>query len=245
MKIYAPVSNPCSEELCLLCSIFLSFVFVRGRVIFSYGTFKWTSSSFFPPVDFRVHNRLNLFFLPYACWVLIYITGGYKPECELWSYLCARSAWKMKYDFSSLKTMEGLKSFCTHSEQPGSQMVHCRRTRGSPQGQQGLPWSDCKIGTGVRCEGYKCKHTWRKWVTIPTLLLAHCASPRILETDAKIWPLCAFGSLNKQMLPWQFLAGFCSDLLFKRAWCWVCVPVTEMGFVLGLTVPGRSTSLPP
>lgn len=33
---------------------------------------------------------------------------------------------------------------------------------GSLQGQQGLCWSDCKIGTGVRCEGYKCKHTQRK-----------------------------------------------------------------------------------
>lgn len=132
--------------------------------------------------------------------------------------------------------MEGLKSFCMHSEQPGSWMVHCGRTRGSLQGQQGLSCSDYKIGTGVRCEGYKCKHTQRKWVTIPTLLLAHCASPRISETDAKSWPLGAFGSLNKQMLPWQFLAGFCCDLLFKRAWCRVCMPVTGTGFVLGLTV---------
>lgn len=130
--------------------------------------------------------------------------------------------------------MEGLKSFCTHSEQPGSPMACCGRTQGSLQGQQDLRWSDCKIGTGIRCEGYKCKHTQRKWVTIPTLLLAHCASPRISETDAKIWPLCAFGSLNKQMLPWQFLAGFCCDLLFKRAWCRVCMPVTKTGFVLGL-----------
>lgn len=104
------------------------------------------------------------------------------------------------------------------------------RTPGSLQGQQGLCWSDWKIGTRVQCEGYKCKHTQRKWVTIPTLLLAHCVSPRISETGARSWPLSVFGSLNKQMLPWQFLAGFCCDLLFKRAWCRVCTSVTEMGW---------------
>ena len=134
---------------------------------------------------------------------------------------------------------------CTASSRGLEWQAHCGRALGSLQGQQGLCWSDGKIGTGVRCEGYKCKHTQRKWVTIPTLLLAHCASPRILKTDAKSWPLGAFGFLNKQMLPWQFLAGFCVDLLFKRAWCRVYMPVTETGFVLGLAVPGRSTLLHP
>lgn len=127
------------------------------------------------------------------------------------------------------------------AEQPGSQMGPWGSTRGSLQGQHGLCWADCKIGTGVMCEGYKCKHSQRKWVTIPTLLLTHCASPRILETVAKSWPLSVFSSQNKQMLPWQFLAGFCCDLPLKRAWCRVSMPVTETGSVLGLTVPGRST----
>lgn len=58
-------------------------------------------------------------------------------------------------------------------------------------------WSDCEIGTGAG-EGSKYKHTQRKWVNIPTLVLAHCGSPRILEADAKNWSLCAFGSLCEQ-----------------------------------------------
>lgn len=123
----------------------------------------------------------------------------------------------------------------------GSQMGPWGRTQGSLQGQWGLHWAHCNIGTGVTCEGYKCKHTQRKRVTIPTLRLTHCASPRILETVAKSWPLSVFSSLNKQMLPWQFLAGFCCDLPLKRAWYRVSMPVTEAGSVLGLTVPGRST----
>lgn len=81
MKIYAPVSNPCSEELCLLCSVFLSFVCQEGNFFLWY--IQMNQFQYFPPVDFLVHNRLNLFFLPYACGALIYVTGGYKPEYKL------------------------------------------------------------------------------------------------------------------------------------------------------------------
>lgn len=150
----------------------------------------------FPPVDFLVHNRLNLFFLPYARRALIDITGGYKPERELWSYLCAQSAWKMNWDCSLLKTTGAWRSFCAQRAAGVSDGAQGDNV-GILQGLQVLRWSDCEIGTGVS-EGSKCKHAQRKWVTIPTLVLAHCGSPRILEADAKSWPLCAFGSLCEQ-----------------------------------------------
>lgn len=120
----------------------LSFVCQEGNFFLWY--IQMNQFHYFPPVDFLVHNRLNLFFLPYACWALIYITGGYKPECKLWSYLRVQSAWKMK-DFSSLQTKKAW-NLCVPSKQPGSQMGPWESTRGSLQGQQGLHWADCKIG---------------------------------------------------------------------------------------------------
>lgn len=98
-------------------------------------------------------------------------------------------------------------------------------------GQQGLRLSDCKIGTRVS-KGCKCKHTQRKWVTIPTLVLAYYASPRISETDAKIWPLCAFSFLwtNKcnhdsfwldSAMIYSFKKGLMQDL-HACHWGWLC-----------------------
>lgn len=177
---------------------FLSLVFVRRRVIFSYGTFKWTSSSFFPPADFLVHNRLNLFSFPYACWVLIYVAGGYKPECVLWYISLHGVHEKNEIRLQLAQNNERPEIFlCMHWAVEVSDVI-LGEDVGMLWGQQGLHSSDCKIGTRVS-KGCKCKHTQRKWVTIPTLVLAHYASPRISETCQNLAPLCIQFSVNKQM----------------------------------------------
>lgn len=121
----------------------------------------------------------------------------WRLQAWTWALIVSLRAERVKNEPRLLQLAQNNGSFeiSVHSERPGSQMAPWGITWGSYGDCKS--WSDCEIGTGAG-KGSKCKHTQRKWVTIPTLVLAHCGSPRILEADAKSWPLCAFGSLCEQ-----------------------------------------------